>query len=620
VNDQKIALSLIGPDVARLAGALVATMLTVVLVLTLVLPGCSSRPDDPAYDNPLDPQGPHGGDPFNVSAEASGNNVLVRWTQPAHPDVVAYVILHSLNGQSFSVAGEADHLAGAEVNNFLHESAAPNADNWYKVQALSSAGLASASTAVRAVRIETPPYLTIDGGVADTPTRFVTLAIRTSAGDSLVIADNDTFTNATVLAVAPDDTTFVDWDLGPAAENGETKDVYVKVQTGPLFSLPANQSLTIRFNPRFSIVGDENGVADQVVDLEVSTVTALVVAAGVDSMRFAASEAELASTDWAVGTTIYNGYILVDNPGTQTIHGEFLSDFGFTAVATYEAVPDDLSDASFTVESLTGDPDLTENGVVRLVSLVGALEMRHGESPSFVGVPWEAYADTVIDTLSAGEGLKVIYVQFRNFWAQSPVVSDWITRVTQELEVGFLAPQNGAVVLGGTTLLVEGLAVPATGYDVVDLVEVDLGDGFQTASGTERWSLGWDIPFYTADTPLTLRARASIGDSVTATTAITVTVTQLAVAISEPAEGAMLTGGSVVPVNGTATALLNGAPLDSVVVGLAGRDTVATGLESWSVDWAVPGVTENLEVLITATAWAGGEASPPDTVTVTITP
>jgi hypothetical protein len=175
-------------------------------------------------------------------------------------------------------------------------------------------------------------------------------------------------------------------------------------------------------------------------------------------------------------------------------------------------------------------------------------------------------------------------------------------------------------VRGGTTLIVEGLAVPATGYDAVDLVEVDLGQGFLAATGTDRWSIGWNIPFYTADTSVTLRARASIGDSVTATTSLTVTVSQLAVAISEPADGATITGSNDVTVTGSATALLNGAPLDSVVVGLAGLDTVATGLENWSVVWAIPGVTENLEVLVTATAWAGGESSRPDTVSVTITP
>jgi len=586
----------------------------------LILPGCSSRPEDPAFDNPFDPQGTTGGDPFDLTATASGNNVLVSWTQPAHPDVVSYVVVHSVDGQSYSVAGEVDHLAGAELNNFLHDAATPNATNWYKVQAISSTGQASSSTAVQAVRVDTPPFLEISAGAADTPTRFVALQIRTSVGDSLQIADNDTFANATVVAAQPGEDMFLDWDIGPATENGGTKDVHVRVKTGVLYSDPAHDSITVRFNPGFSILGDENGVTSQVVDLEVSTSTTRVEAAGVDSMRFAARESELATTAWTTGDTLFSGYTLVDNPGPQAIHGEFLSDFGFTVTDTYEAVPDDLSDASFSVQSHTGDPDLTDTAEVKLLSQLGALEMRFAENPSFVGVPWVAYADSFDFTLSDGEGLKVIYGQFRNFWAQSPVVSDWITRVTQELEVTFLAPRDGNIVTGGTTLIVEGLAVPATGYDAVDLVEVDLGEGFQAATGTDRWSRDWNIPLYPADTPVTLRARASIGDSVTATTSITVTVSQLAVAITAPDAGAVITSGSDVTVSGTATARLGDAPLDSVLVGLAGRDTVATGLGSWSLVWTVPGVTENLEVLVTATAWAGGESSLPDTIAVTITP
>ncbi len=590
------------------------------LVGATVLTGCSSRPDDPSFDNPYDPQGPAGGDPFNLVATASNNNVLVRWTQPQHPNVVSYIVLHSLNGQSFTVAGEVDHIANSEVNSFIHNSAAPNAINWYKVQALSNEGLASSSAAVQAVPLTTPPYFQIAAGATNTPTRFVTLEIRTTTGDSLWIADNENFTSATVLPAEPGEPSFLDWDLGPAAANGEDKNLYVKVQTGIGFSELAHRSIQTSFTPRFAIVGDENGVATQVVDLEISTITGRIEAAGVDSMRFARSEAELAATAWSPGGEVFSGYVLVDNPGQQTIYGEFLSDFGYTAASTHLAIPDDLDDVAFTVQSLTNNPDITNTAEVKIVSQLGALEMRFAESPAFVGIPWQTYADTTLYTLSEGEGLKIVYGQFRNFWAQSVVVSDGITRATQELEVAFLAPQPTAVVRGGSQLTVEGLAVPATGYDAVDLVEVDLGDGFVAATGTVRWTTLWNIPLLSEDTPVILRARASIGDTLATTTSISVTISQLVATIVEPPGGSVVAGGSDLTVEGTASALLGGAPLDSVVVGLAGTDTLATGMESWSLIWRVPGVTENLEVLITATAWAGGEPSPPDTIAVTITP
>ena len=590
--------------------------LSVALSVALALVfGCSSRIDEPAYDNPLDPNGPTGGDPFGVEATASGNNVLIAWFQVEHPDVVSYIVLHSLDEQSFSVAGQVDHLQGADKNNFLHGEAAPNAINWYKVQALSSDGFASSSTTVMADTTWTQPFFEIAGGASSTPTRFVSLRISTTAGDFLEIADNDTFAGSTIMAAEPGDTTEVAWDLGSAGDNGDEMNLYLRVQTGPLFSQVAARSIQTSFNPSFNIVGDENGVATQVVDLQITDDVA-----GIDSMRFARSPEMLPFVPWVAGDTLYSGYTLMDSPLPQTIWGEFKSDFGYNTTSSYEALPDDLSDVSFIIKSLDSNEDITDSIAVLLLSSFAALEMRFSESPTFVGVPWVAYDDTTLFPLSEEPGLKVVYGQFRNFWAQSPTVSDAISLVTQEIQVEFLHPLNGMVVLGGSQLTAMGFAVPAAGFNAVDMVEVDLGDGlgFNPATGTESWSIDWEVPLFREDRDLILRARAIIVDTDTATTAITVTVTQLAVSINQPADGDTLTVGTDVTVAGTAAPVLGGAALDSVVVGLAGTDTTLTeNLAGWSVTLSVPDETGAPQDVI-ATSWAGGEFSLPHTISVTI--
>ena len=329
-------------------------------------------------------------------------------------------------------------------------------------------------------------------------------------------------------------------------------------------------------------MGDETGVATQVVDLQITDDVA-----GIDSMRFARSPEMLPFAPWAAGDTLYSGYTLMDSPLPQTIWGEFQSDFGYNTTSSYEALPDDLSGVSFTIKSLDNNEDIT---------------------------------DTTLFTLSEEPGLKVVYGQFLTFWAQSPAVSDAISLVSQEIQVEFLHPLNGMVVLGDSQLTAMGFAVPAAGFNAVDMVEVDLGDGlgFHPATGTESWSIDWEVPLFREDRDLILRARAIIVDTDTVTIAITVTVTQLAVSITQPADGDTLTVGTDVTVAGTAVPVLGGAALDAGVEGLAGTDTTLTeNLAGWSVTLSVPDETGAPQDII-ATSWAGGEFSLPHTISVTI--
>jgi len=133
-----------------------------------------------------------------------------------------------------------------------------------------------------------------------------------------------------------------------------------------------------------------------------------------------------------------------------------------------------------------------------------------------------------------------------------------VIHVSQPAEVTFWAPLEGNLLMGGTSFQVRGASTAGAEDEMVFLVKFDPGDGsgFVNVVGTDTWSYMWDVPSFTVDTQLTIRAQAWYGPSAdaleTVTTAITVTVTQLAVTITDPVAGADLTGNKEAKFTGTA--------------------------------------------------------------------
>ncbi len=182
------------------------------------------------------------------------------------------------------------------------------------------------------------------------------------------------------------------------------------------------------------------------------------------------------------------------------------------------------------------------------------------------------------------------------------------------------APVEGDIVVGGSTLLTRGTAAPGTEAAAVDLVQLDLGDGlgFREVIGLDNWQLNWNVPTFTTDTEVIIRARAYAED-LEVTDSVTVTVTQLAVNIIDPLDGASVLGGEPLAINGDASGILGGAALDSVVVDIGAEHLVASGTTAWDTTWLAPSVGADTPVDIIATAWAGGE-SVSSTISVTVVP
>jgi hypothetical protein len=577
-----------------------------VLTVFSFLPGCEKTPSEPAYDNPFDPLGPDGGDPLQVSAQATNDTTIqIIWNQPQGLGILKYVISSSSdqNPDWFEI-GEEEHTSAA-TNSFFYNLAASTSTHWFRVQAFTGDNFSFTSYATPD-SATTGPRVVIGDGSGATATRYINLEIIVTQGDQLRIALDPTFTDSLMIVPAgePGVPINLTYDLGSAGGNNETMTLYVVSFGDGYESLPSSQNINVDFKPAFTVVGDPATVATRIVDLVIPT-------EGLLNMRFFAEYADTATTPWVAAADTFFGYQLRDSANPQFIRGQFQGDFGFNSLVEYEVTPDLLTNAAFNLV-LPAD-HVTEQSTVPGASRAVATEMRYGENADLTSSTWVAYNDTVQINFSPIPGHKVIYVQYRNDWTMSGTLTDYVIHVTQPAEVSFWAPRGGDVINGGAVFQVRGGSTVGSGEGSVILVKFDPGDGsgFDDAEGTDSWSYMWDVPRFQADTQLILRAQAWYGPPDTlesVTTAITVTVTQLTVNFTDPLDGADLTGNKPTVFTGTATGILNGTALDSVTVDIGAEHFPATGTTNWSLPWTPPWDAD-VTLTVAATVWAGADTA-----------
>lgn len=595
-------------------------LLTIALVLALglptvfsLLPGCDKTPAEPEFQNPFDPAGPDEGDPLQVRVEASpvqDNTLQITWNQPQNMGLTHYVISGTDNLESnWTEIGSKDHTTAPTSNLPYTNPDPPTSTHWFRVQAFAGGNFSITSYA-QLDSITVGPRVVLSNGGNTTATRFSDLDITVNQGDQLRIALDPTFTDSLMIvpAEAPDVPKTVRIDLGPATRNGETRTVYVVSFADGYESEVSSKTIEVYFHPGFRVDSETETLSKRTVDL-------LVPTEGVLDMRFFPEWADTATTPWVPVADTFTGYELSDSANPQFIRAQFRGDFGFDEEVELQVVPDLLENVTFSLD--LEEDHITEQSTVTGTSSAVATEMRYSESADFTGAPWITYAAEVDINLSPTPGHKVIHVQYRNDWTHSGVLTDYVIHVTQPAEVSFWAPRDGDVVLGGTSFQVRGSSTVGSGEGSVALVGFDGGDGngFVDVTGTDTWSHDWNVPLFTTDTQLTLRAKAWYGahtdlDSLeTVTTAITVTVTQMAVTITNPVAGETFTPNRTYSFSGTASGILGVAALEEVIVHV-GTDTLAvSGDSNWSADWTAPIPDIDTTLTMTATAVAGGNTA-----------
>ncbi len=578
----------------------------------VLLAGCEESPTKQHQGNPFDPNGPTGGDALQVSALISVNQIILSWTQPQDMNISEYFLY-----RSDSRDGPFEDLAvvaakAGPSGTYIYDYPPPTQTHWFKVQAFTADGDFSLTSLAVAASATLGPTVVVGDTVSSLATRFPELTVTSTFGDSLLVGLDDTYANAWRIGLAgPGVPTVFTLDLGPAAA-GDTFTLHIKAFDGLGESESTVRQMPVSFAPVHALV-DANPLrlATRINDLAIPAI-------GVVRMRFAPSEAELASAPWVPGAEIYPDYELSDSANAQEIWGEYEGDFGFTTTTRLPVRPDLLAGAAFQL-------NLPSNRVISTPLVTAELsaqatEMRLSENPNFSAVPWRAFADTTQVVLSPEEGTKTIYCQFRNDWTQSAILSDYCILVAQGVDVKIFAPVTGDVVPGGSSFVVQGTSSPGTVAASIDSVQLDLGDGlgFREVIGTTSWRLNWSVPTFDQDTELVLRARAW-ADSFMITDVVTVTISQLSLKILAPLPDETILGGDPLLISGEAAGLLGGAPLDSVTVDIGSEHFLASGTAAWSVTWTTPAVAVDTPAEITATAYAGGETVA-KTVSIILTP
>ncbi|MDX2472788.1 MAG: Ig-like domain-containing protein [Candidatus Krumholzibacteria bacterium] len=587
-------------------------LLALVLVLAIgAFTGCEKSPDRQHLDNPFDPNGATGGDGLQLQALASPNQIILTWNQPQGMDIVEYFLFSAPGPNGPFEDLDIDPATESASANYIYKYPPPTQVHWFKAQAITSNGDFSLTTLAEAASAAMGPTVVVGDTVKTLATRFPVITATASFGHTFAVAfDADFATTIEVPIAGPNVPTIFTIDMGPAAD-GDTVRLYVKAFDDLTESLATELVSLVNFSPKHTLI-DANPLrlSRRSVDMAITT-------EGVLNMRFATSEAELALASWQTATDTLRGYELSDSANAQEIWGEYEGDFEFNSTSRLIVRPDLLTNVDFFLK-------VPSNHVVSVSTVVAefsaqATEMRVSEQPDFSTVPWLAYDDTLSFQLSAGEGTKTVYAQYRNDWTESLILSDYAIYISQGLDVNIVVPAPDSIVPGGSSLIVRGTANPGTVATTLDAVQLDLGDGlgFREVLGTENWQLTWNVPTFTGNTERILRARAWAGDLMV-TDAITVMISQLLVDILDPLDGADVIGGEVVMISGTASGIVNGAPVDRVELEIGGEQILASGTETWSASWTPAVVGQTTPVDIVATVWAGTESTS-QTISVNVT-
>ena len=572
---------------------LLALMIPTALVL---LSGCESKPAAPDFNNPFDPDGPNGGDPFELVATLGDTTITLIWNNLDGYDLATYEVMHSNNyfGDFFSIGTvEASDLP---IATFTYLDPDPTAYHYFLIQAYDTHGNFTQTSHIVPTSITTLARVVVGNGSGQVESRYINIRINVTSGDSLRISQSGHPDTEEVIAA--DDTgapVTLPWDLGPVDSNDTTLTINVVVQNNTNLGDTNSVELDVNFTPTFGLSQGGASVAQIFPPLSIGT-------EGVASMRFADTEENLDTQPWMDAAPEYSGFELANTVNTQAINAEFLGDFGFSIFRQLNVQADLMTDATFSL--ILPSDHISDVSTIKGICNANATQMRFNESLDFTSTPWVAYEDTATIVLSSEPGEKTVYAQFRNEFADSPIFTDYVVHLLQSVEVAISAPSASDLVPGGHIFNVLGTATSPSATNPVTLVKFDGGDGFIDVEGTENWSVSWDVPRFDIDTNLTIRARAWAGDD-SVTTTMDVIVTQLVVGISSPAAGDTLTSGADVEISGYAFAATGGAAVDSVVVEIDGESGLAVGTGPWAFDWVVASVPEETEMTINATVYAG---------------
>ncbi len=385
------------------------------LGLTVLLVGaasCTSRPDDPEFDNPLDPA--LGGDPFELKALFRGSDVFLTWNSPGEQFTHEVFRSPSIDGEFVRVGQVAASIA--PIITYADTDFVPYETNYYRIRVVDAEGNRTAANLGTAAVIAAELSIATNSGSASVASRMVTLLVRSGVGDEIELAPNADFSGSTIFPLV-DPVQSIDWDLGSAAANGDTLRVHGRARDTGVSLGAAVLPLVTAFTPMVSIDGTTrtgpmiDSVADTTLQVRVDTM-------GVTQLRFATTRTALALASWMPPDTTFTVNV-TNQEDPAPLLAEFESDFGYSFVDSVSLIPATLETATFQIAEAVDSVVVTTE--ITLIPIApGAGYMAFSEDPAFVGASWLPLAATTSFTLSPAAGKKTIYGQFSHPWAPVP--------------------------------------------------------------------------------------------------------------------------------------------------------------------------------------------------------
>jgi len=395
-----------------------SALLLFAIFTALTLSNCDlGTPDDQGRTNPLDSLNPDThGDPYRLSAALVGGGVLLDWQPVTFPGLVGYSIYRKTDDSTYHRL-----IQVPTTSNTYTDHTIQNGHRYeYYVVVRTQRGDADA-TSVSKPSVFTPPALVIGNDtLTETPSRNVTLIIRSYHAKRMMISNRSDLTDAMWEPFTARKT----WQLtvGPGV-----KTVYARIVqfSGDTSRVVFGEISPAHIHPTVAIAGSAPSTPTRRVRLTISAV-------GGTGMQLSNSPLT-GSEPWIPFSTSHD-WALATSPGMKNVYLAVRNDFNLLEVTHDQINPSKINPTI----AIAGGAASTPTRRVRLtISAIGATGMQLSNSPLTGSEPWIPFSTSHDWALATGPGMKNVYLAVRNDFNLLEVTHDQInpTRLSPSITI-----------------------------------------------------------------------------------------------------------------------------------------------------------------------------------------
>jgi hypothetical protein len=452
---------------------------------------CTERPDPPVRSNPFDPGGPAGGEPFQLTARASGSWVDLDWNDIALPGHLGYTVYRGRDSATVVSNPETILVFGHDSSGFRDENPVHGGTNAYVVTVLNALGEETLRSDATPAALALPAHVEIrsrdDESTFFTDSRHVKVRVSALVATSVLVsnalADSDLVDPESV----PYTGASFDWELTRNPPDTTLfRIVYARVVYGADSSSSVISDTIATRTPPVQIRVE--GVADSVALAAQRTVTvSFRLAAASPLPPPAADSVEIAfsrpfQNAWLPFPDSASGYaveVSLERPGLDTLYARVMSDMGNIGIDSLPVRADSLEGGMILVNNSlfpVDAPTTRRDRVIVHVIGVGAKEICLSNEeipPCFEFAPLDSAGRIEWMLENPGDESARVYAIVANDWRPegAGVLFDAIDVEIVPLFVGITPPIDLEATFG-ETLMVSGIARRRTFGPEIEAIEV----------------------------------------------------------------------------------------------------------------------------------------------------